>query len=83
MYTKTMVLPGTSPAHSSTWRHTQNGLQLHYRSNADRKTTVWNYWPRRSLSYGAPVPEEPRKNLRPSSNVTSRPLARFDRSLAW
>ena len=39
--------------------------------------------PRLSLSYGAPVPDDPRKNFRPSSEVTSRPLARFERSLAW
>ena len=39
--------------------------------------------PRLSLSYGAPVPDDPRKNFRPSSEVASRPLARFERSLAW
>ena len=41
------------------------------------------YRPRLSLSYGAPVPDDPRRNFRPSSEVTSRPLARFQRSLAW
>ena len=34
-------------------------------------------------SRGAPVPDEPMKNLLPSSNVTSRPLARALRSLLW
>jgi hypothetical protein len=34
-------------------------------------------------SYGAPVPEEPRNNLRPSGKVRSRPLARCDPSLDW
>ena len=34
-------------------------------------------------SRGAPVPEEPMKILRPSVKVTSRPLARLDRSLLW
>ena len=35
-------------------------------------------------SPGAPVPDEPMKNLRPSGNVTSRPFARFRVwSLAW
>ena len=34
-------------------------------------------------SNGAPVPDDPRKSFRPSGSVMSRPLARFDRSLAW
>src|ERR1700686_1885304 len=34
-------------------------------------------------SYGAPVPDEPRNNLRPSANVRSLPLARCDPSLDW
>ncbi len=32
-------------------------------------------------SLGAPVPDDPMKNFRPSSKVTSRPLARALRSL--
>lgn len=36
--------------------------------------------PGRCTSYGAPVPEEPRKSLVPSGSVRSRPLARFDPS---
>ena len=31
-------------------------------------------------SYGAPVPDEPRNNFRPSGNVTSLPFARFEPS---
>ena len=42
-----------------------------------------NYRSRRSLSYGAPVPDEPMKNLRPSSKVRSRALALAVRSLLW
>ena len=42
-----------------------------------------SYRGRCSLSYGAPVPDEPMKNLRPSSNVRSRALARAVRSLLW
>ena len=35
-------------------------------------------------SYGAPVPEvAPRNILRPSGNVRSRPLARWEPSFAW
>src|SRR6266853_1211045 len=34
-------------------------------------------------SYGAPVPDEPRNNLRPSGNVRSLPLARFVPSFDW
>jgi len=34
-------------------------------------------------SSGAPVPDDPMKNFEPSSNVTSRPLARALRSLLW
>ena len=35
-------------------------------------------------SFGAPVPDEPMNSLRPSVNVTSRPLARFSEwSLVW
>src|SRR5438270_544404 len=40
-------------------------------------------WLPGASSYGAPVPEEPRNNLRPSGNVRSLPLARCDPSLAW
>ena len=34
-------------------------------------------------SVGAPVPDDPMNSFRPSGKVTSRPLARFDRSLLW
>ena len=34
-------------------------------------------------SRGAPVPDDPMKNFRPSSKVTSRPLALAVRSLLW
>jgi hypothetical protein len=36
-----------------------------------------------SLSYGAPVPDEPRNTFRPSAKVTSRPFALRDPSFAW
>src|SRR5688500_5074664 len=34
-------------------------------------------------SFGAPVPDEPTNSFLPSGNVMSRPLARFEPSLAW
>ena len=34
-------------------------------------------------SYGAPVPDEPRNNLRPSAKVISLPFALCDPSLDW
>src|ERR1700735_4842694 len=34
-------------------------------------------------SYGAPVPDEPRKNLAPSGMVISRPFIRFEPSFDW
>src|SRR5207249_2262025 len=36
-----------------------------------------------SLSYGAPVPDEPRKSVWPLGRVRSRPLARSDPSFDW
>ena len=38
--------------------------------------------PGRASSYGAPVPDDPRKSLVPSASVMSRPFARFVPSLA-
>jgi hypothetical protein len=39
------------------------------------------FWPGVS-SYGAPVPDDPMNSFFPSANVMSRPLARFEPSLA-
>jgi len=35
------------------------------------------------LSYGAPVPDEPRNNVCPLGKVRSRPFARRDPSFDW
>src|SRR4051794_30632055 len=40
--------------------------------------SVWS-----APSRGAPVPDEPRKSVRPSGNVMFRPFARRVPSLAW
>src|ERR1700693_2751462 len=45
--------------------------------------SYFDFWLLGVNSYGAPVPEEPRNNLRPSGRVRSLPLHRCEPSFAW
>src|SRR5207237_2654621 len=50
------------------------------------RMNVWRYFtlcPPGGSSYGAPVPVEPRNNLRPSAKVISLPFALLEPSLDW
>src|SRR5689334_23289374 len=47
------------------------------------KSYGFTVWPPCGNSYGAPVPVEPRNNLRPSAKVISLPFALFEPSLDW
>jgi hypothetical protein len=90
-----VVMRKFAPTPSSSWRLRQP-LRLRARASSlmadgqypgERRGHRAGYLslasaPEDGLLSGAPVPGEPRNSLRPSGNVTSRPLARFDPSLA-